>query len=221
MNRLPRRRRQRGQAVIETVVVIAVFGVFLLGIFQTILFYRAKTTVDYAALQAARSGATHFAKMGAMREGFARGLMPLYAKAADKTAATKAYAQAYAATLNPLVSHIEIISPTKAAFSDWKETQYDGVKAIPNDNLPFRPTKVGGSSGMTVQDANVLKIRVVYGYKMIVPVIDKLVIAIFRESFYKGLKAQEIAMLESGRLPIESQAIVRMQTPIRDADLLP
>lgn len=215
------RGRQRGQAVVETCVVILVFGVFLLGILQAILFYRVKTTVDYAALEAARNGATHNAKMSAMRVGLARGLMPLYAHKVGNGEATRAYAEAFVAASNPLVSEIRVISPTKAAFADWKERQFDGVEAIPNDSLAFRPSSAGGRSGLTVQDANVLKIRVVYGYKMIVPVIDKLVIAIFRESFYKGLSAREIAMLESGRLPIVSQAMVRMQTPIRDAGVLP
>jgi hypothetical protein len=214
------RRAQCGQAVIETWVVILVFGVFLLGIFQTILFYRVKTTVDYAALEAARNGATHYAEMSAMRIGLARGLMPLYAHKVGNAEATKAYGEAFLAANNPLVTHIDVISPTKAAFADWKERQFDGVEAIPNDSLAFRPS-AAGRSGLTVQDANVLKIRVVYGYKMIVPVIDKIVIAIFRESAYNGMSAQEIAMLESGRLPIVSQAVVRMQTPIRDPGLLP
>ncbi|MBN8923856.1 MAG: pilus assembly protein TadE [Rhodanobacter sp. 68-29] len=219
--RQPSIRRQRGQAVVETSIVILVFGVFLLGIFQAILFYRVKSVVDYAALQAARSGATHFAQMSEIRKGFASGLMPLYAHTPDNMAVTTAYGEAYIAASNPLETEIRIISPTKSAYADWAETQFDGVKAIPNDSLSFRPSTPGGRSGLTVQDANVLKIRVVYGYKMIVPVIDKIVIAIFRSSFYRGMDAREIAMLESGRLPIVSQAVVRMQTPIRDPAPLP
>lgn len=212
--------RQRGQAVVETWVVILVFGVFLLGIFQTILFYRAKTVVDYAALQAARSGATHFAQMSEMRKGLARGLMPLYAHQPGNLEVAKAYGEALLAANNPLTADIQVISPTRAAFADWSVTQFDGVKAIPNDSLMYRPSTPGGRSGLTVQDANVLKIRVVYGYKMIVPVIDRIVIAIFRQTLYRGMGAREIAMLESGRLPIVSQAVVRMQTPIRDESVL-
>ena len=215
---ITRRKAQRGQAVTETVVVIAVFGVFLLGLFQMILFYRAKSLVDYAALQAARSGAVHGAQLSAMKTGLARGLMPLYTHSPSNTAATEAYAEALVAANNPLTAHIEVISPTRAAFADWKERQYDGVDAIPNDSLPYRSSAPGGRSGLTVQDANVLKIRVVYGYKMIVPVVDKIVIAAVRLS--GGLSAQERLMLESGRLPIVAQAIVRMQTPIRDSGAL-
>lgn len=219
MRRLPL--RQRGQSLIEFCVVVVVFGVVLLGILQAILFYRVKATLDYAALQAARSGATHFAEMSALKSGLARGLMPLYAHNAGATAADKAYLSAVAAANNPLVSEIQIISPTRAAFADWKQREFDGVQAIPNDNLAFRGNSVGTRSGLTVQDANVLKIRVVYGYTMIVPVIDKLIIAIFRETAYGGLDARQIAMLEDGRLPIEATAQVRMQTPIRDAGNLP
>ena len=213
-------RRQRGQAVVETSIAILVFGVFLLGIFQAILFYRVKSVVDYAALEAARSGATHFAQMGEMRKGFARGLMPLYAHKPDNLEVAKAYGEALIAAYNPLDTDIQIISPTRAAFADWAVPQFDGVKAIPNDSLMFRPATPGGSSGLTVQDANVLKIRVVYGYKMIVPVIDRIVVSIFRNTLYRGMSGKEIAMLESGRLPIVSQAVVRMQTPIRDPSLL-
>lgn len=201
------------------VVVIAVFGVFLLGLFQLILFYRAKSLVDYAALQAARSGAVHGARMSAMKTGLARGLMPLYAHSPDNTGAARAFGQAMIAANNPLETHIEVISPTRAAFADWKERQFDGVQAIPNDSLAFRSSTPGSRSGLTVQDANVLKIRVVYGYKMIVPVVDKIVIAAMR--FGGGLGAQERLMLERGRLPIEAQAIVRMQSPIRDSANLP
>jgi hypothetical protein len=42
-------RTQRGQGLVEAVIVIPVFGALLLGIFQGILLYRAKATLDYAA----------------------------------------------------------------------------------------------------------------------------------------------------------------------------
>ena len=79
--------RQYGQGLIEFIITIAVLGPLLLGIFQAVLLYRAKTLLDYAALQAARSGATNFAQMDAMQTGLARGLMPLYATDASATGA--------------------------------------------------------------------------------------------------------------------------------------
>jgi len=212
-------RGQHGQSLVETCVVITVFGVFLLGIFQAILFYRAKAVVDYAALQAARSGANNFARKNAMEDGLARGLIPLYAHGTGNAALAEAYASAVVAAHNPLSSHIEVIGPTRQLFDAFKTIQFDGSEGIPNDSLPFRST-TPGPDGLTVQGANILKIRVVYGYKMIVPVIDRIVTSIFRMALYKGLGAREVAMLESGRLPIVAHAVVRMQTPILDRGLL-
>ena len=219
MTQLLARSTQRGQSLLEACVVIGVFGTLLLGILQSVLFYQAKTVVDYAALQAARSGATNFAEMGSMRVGLARGLMPLYTFQAGPVGAAKGYAKAYLAARNPLTSEITIISPTRAAFDDHQQAEFDGVKAIPNDSLMFR-SSAPGASGLSVQDANILKIRVVYGYKMVVPVIDKIVLGVFRAAHYSGMSAKEILMLESGELPIVAQAVVRMQTPFRDRDLL-
>ena len=219
MSQMRLKSRQKGQSLVETVVVIAVFGTFLLGIFQSILFYRAKTLVDYAALEAARSGATNFAEKEPMRLGLLRGLMPMYTRESGNQGLLDGYAATFVAVHNPLVTRIDVISPTRAAFDDFKMAEFDGVKAIPNGSLAFR-SSAPGASGLSVQDANILKIRVVYGYKMIVPVIDKIVIGVLRSGFYKDMSATEIAMLESGRLPIVSQATVRMQTPIRARDLL-
>lgn len=209
-----RRRHQRGQSLVEAVVVIPIFGAFLLGIFQAVLFYRAKAVVDYAALQAARRGATHFADKGAMCKGLAAGLTPLYTHeptSGGTEGALAGYGKAWADACLGNAAGITIISPTKAMFDAWKETQYDGVEAIPNDSLMFRGDEV--KAGVTVQDANLLKIRVTYKYPLIVPVIDRLI------GTFDPLRSA-VAGHEVYSLKIESQAVVRMQTPIRDRRLL-
>src|SRR5689334_2979440 len=50
---------QRGQSLTEFVISMFGFGLLLLSLLQAILLYRAKTTVDYAAMEAARAGALH------------------------------------------------------------------------------------------------------------------------------------------------------------------
>lgn len=205
-------RRQRGQSLVETLVVIPVFGVLLLGIFQAVLFYRAKAVVDYAALEAARSGATQFAEMDALRAGLVRGLLPLYSHSPDNAGLAKAYLDAQV-DVRAGAADIDVISPTRAAFDDWKVKQFDGTEAIPNDSLPFRAAGTGSRSGMTVQDANLLKIRVTYRYPLIVPLIDHLIGTL--DPIRSLAKGREVYSLS-----IESQAIVRMQTPIRDRNLL-
>lgn len=112
------------------------------------------------------------------------------------------------------VAHITIVSPTQAAFNDWKEAQYDGVAAIPNDSLPFRGSTIGSRSGMTVHDANVLKISVTYKYPLIVPLIDRMIGTV--DAVRTATEGHAVYSLS-----IASQAIVRMQTPIRDPSPLP
>ena len=208
------RRRARGQSLTEFLVCIAVLGPMLLGLFQAILLYRAKTVLDYATCQAARSGATKCAQGNARCEGLAAGLTPLYTHEASATGLLKAKTAANADVCLEKAARITIVSPTQAAFTDWKEAQYDGVAAIPNDSLPFRGSRVGTRSGMTVQDANILKISVTYKFPLIVPLIDRMI-----GSFDAVRSATEGHSVYS--LGIASQAIVRMQTPIRDASLLP
>ncbi len=206
--------RQRGQGLVEAVIVLPVFGLFLLGIFQGILLYRAKTTLDYAAFMAARSGAMNFAQKNAMIDGLAHGLMPLYAHQTGGGAVVAAYAKAKADIQLGQSAAITIISPTKAAFTDWQEAQYDGVAAIPNDSLPFRGSAIGAKSHMTVQDANLLKIKVTYQYPLIVPVIDRLI-------GHLDVARTAIAGHPVYSLDIQAQATELMQTPIRDPNLLP
>ena len=185
------------------------FGVLLLAMLQAILLYRAKTTVDYAAMEAARAGALHGADQGKMQQGLARGLTPLYATAtASPTIAgtAEAYAKAYAAVR--AFGTIKVLSPTVGSFDDFKEQQYDGTMALPNDTLNFRPTTVGGSGGLSVQDANILKIEVTFKYPLIVPIIDKVL---------GGTPDLERSALEGHTvysLPIVTSAMVRMQSPI-------
>jgi hypothetical protein len=210
---------QRGQSLTEFLVAMFGFGVLLLGLLQTILLYRAKATVDYAALEAARAGALHGADKGQMQKGLARGLTPLYATAtASPTAAGtfEAYGKAYLAVL--AFSTIKVLSPTTGSFDDFKEAQYDGTMALPNDSLNFRPTSVG-SHGLSVQDANILKIQVTYTYPLIVPVIDRMLSTMGIASLDIARTATEGHKVYS--LPIVASATVRMQSPITNRGNLP
>jgi hypothetical protein len=211
-HRIRRAASQHGQGLIEFIITVAVLGPLLLGIFQAVLLYRAKTVLDYAAFQAARSGSTDFAQMSAMQTGLARGLMPLYAHDASAAGAVEAYGKALIDTRTPTIAQIQIVSPTAAAFDSWKEKQFDGVDGIPNDSLPYRGNAV--KSGVTVQDANVLKIEVHYKFPLIVPLIDRIIGNIdLARSAEQGHTVYSLNLV--------SQAIVRMQSPIRDRGSLP
>jgi hypothetical protein len=207
--------RQRGQSITEFLIAIFGFGLLLLGLLQAILLYRAKTTVDYAAMEAARAGALHGVDMTQMRKGLARGLTPLYATATASPSiagTAEAYANAYAAVLT--FGTIQVLSPTAASFDDFKEAQYDGTLALPNDTLNFRSSAVGKSGGLSVQDANILKIKVTFTYPLIVPIIDR-----FIGKLDLGRSALEGHTVYS--TAIVSSAMVRMQSPITNRGNLP
>jgi hypothetical protein len=110
---------------------------------------------------------------------------------------------------------IAIINPTKEAFDDFGENvkvSNKTIKEIPNDHLRFRERAVGKTSAVNIQDANLLKIEVTYGYKMVVPLINRLTAAAL-----KKLDPANTAYYSADppRLPIKSVALVRMHTPAR------
>ncbi|WP_448135367.1 TadE/TadG family type IV pilus assembly protein [Stenotrophomonas rhizophila] len=218
-------RRQRGQSLLEFCIVVPAFIFLLLVIFQFVLIYRAKTLLDFAALQTARAGAVSGVNPGEMRSALEMAMAPLYASSPDAAGAIAARAKVELLWKNPLLSpKIEVISPTRAAFNEFRERQYDGRFALPNDNLAFRDARVG-SSRVSVQDANILKIKVSYPMPLIVPFADRVIAGLSDlvssgESYRPASMLMEDPLTGHRRMTIESYAIVRMQSPIHDSNNL-
>ena len=126
---------------------------------------------------------------------------------------------------------VERVNPTPAAFTDFGVPDSTGV--IPNDNLMYRNPVIGTLSGLSVQDANVLKLRVTYCYPMVVPVAGR-TIRQLRLNTLPPASQDTIANWSEGqpstfnpavpgtfqawclinsRIPIVSQGIMRMQSP--------
>lgn len=215
------RHRARGQSMLEFVIVVPVFLFLVLGIVQMVLLFRAKSTLDYAALEAARAGATARGQMPALRRGLQRGLMPLFATDATPQGLAEAFARAGA----DIDGHacIEIVSPTRRAWMQHRVRDHLGQWVIPNDSLAFRshvvdPRPGEQPSGVNVQDANVLKLRVVYDYPLVVPFVDRVLRG--ASTLVRGGDDTEMT-LDAGedhfRIPLEAQAIVRMQSPLSAA----
>lgn len=215
--------RQRGQSLPEFLIVVPAFIFLVLLVFQLVLVYRAKNTLDYATLMAARVGAVKGASVKEMKDGLARGLTPLYATSTGAAGLYEAWGKAKLDMI--LNARIEIISPTKASWNEFKERQYNGRPALPNDNLAFRDHSVG-TSGVSVQDANILKIRVTYDYPLIVPFVDRVMRGdskyVKSDGFLDPANVDMKPPVLSGgshfRIPLESHAIVRMQTPIYEPE---
>jgi len=213
------RLRQRGVAMVETVIALPILLAVILGAIQFGLIYEAKATLNHASLQAAREGAVSNAQPQALRSGLARGLLPLYSpeSSLQGIATTLARINAELAT----DARIRILNPTREAFEDFGE-EVDGVTEIPNDHLHTRSTTVGASSGLNIQDANLLRVQITYGYELKVPLVNWFISRVLLgvRSGGSNMDPFEQQLLRRMRLPIIATSTVRMQSPARMSDMV-
>jgi len=222
---------QAGQSMAEFLVIVFVAMFLIFGAIQFALIFHAKITLNYAAFEAARYGSLENANFSAVKEGFIRGLAPLYSyynTGKDNTGVkgtASSQVQAFQEARYKLsdefedsrnLIRIERISPGEQAFTD-----YAADDSIPNDNLIYRASKAGKVSGVTIQDANLLHLKITYWYPLYVPLVNK---AIFKtvcsmEKWQNELICrQDKTDPEDPRIPLTSVAVTRMQSPARKSD---
>ena len=177
-------RRVAGQAMVEFLVVLPVLVLLIFGAIQIGFIYSAKTTLNYATFQAARLASMNNATYSSMRRGLIRGLAPLYTSSASLTSLagdieegveSEGGGKRDAQSEVDLYTRIIRLSPSADQLeeSGFAVENEDGILEIPNDNLMYRDNaKVGGA---TIQDANLLKIRVQYCYKLMVPLVKRII----------------------------------------------
>ena len=228
-------RAQRGASAIEFAIAAPIVLLLGLGALQWALVFHARQAIEHAAIEAARSGSMGHALPDAIETGLARGL--LLATAAARVRLQQARAAGWVV--------IRRVAPTLESFADWAEPALDdwgrpimGLLEIPNDNLHYAEQRapaggasgthlglpVGRQSGQTLLDANLLKIEIVYGVPMTVPLIGR--IAALAGRALGGCLAAErggCAIFQapdpSGRAvprwPVSTSATIRMQSPAR------
>lgn len=167
----PSNRQHQGQAMVEFLIIIPVLILLIFGAFQATLIYSAKSGMNYAAFQAARLGAVNNAQYESMRRGLLRGMYPMFAQYPEATRMEKTAEEVDNFVL------ITRISPALNSFNAW-QAPHAGLliagqtaQAIPNDNLMYRSAQ---QNPVSIQDANLLKIRVQYCVKLIVPMVEHL-----------------------------------------------
>jgi Flp pilus assembly protein TadG len=215
--------------MVETVIALPLLIMVALGAAQWGLIYHAKSTLDHATFMAARFGALRNADPQAIQAGLNQGLLPLFSpntNMADVNSMLGANGEVVSEMRQ--WSTIRILNPTHAAFDDFAVTR-GGVRELPNTDLGSRATTPGGNSGLTIQDANLLKIRVMYGYRMRMPFVGGLISTgtswanwILQTNDgsandFRGLRAR---MLRNDRMPIVASATVRMQSPARENPIM-
>lgn len=197
-------RHESGQAMAEYLIILPALLLLILGSIQFALLYQVKGTLDYAVFMAARQGAVKNASKTAMRDALGAAMTPLFTFSPDVGGLVRGRLIGELEAMSPFITRIEILNPTDQALADFgvaipqtkkndeaadtqtqggastldanaDEAPEDADKEIPNDNLMYRSVDAGANSGMNVQDANILKIRVTYCAKLIVPLVNRVI----------------------------------------------
>jgi len=205
--------RITGSIMLETVIALPVVLVLGLSITQWALIHQARAVVDHATLMAARSGALSNAESSPMRNAFARAIVPLHLKDTGATA----FEQAFFTRAMPdarLNLTLTILNPTREAFADHGRRDQNGDIYLPFRHLDRAPTDVGRRSGISLQDATLLRVRATYGYPLKVPYAGAFILQAVRVAtrWSSAYGVRERAMLATGRLPLVTTATVRMQS---------
>jgi hypothetical protein len=216
-------KRMRGAASVEFyIVALFVLIPFVMAILQLAVLYVGKTTLNHAVFMAARAAALEHGSRSVLRTHLAKGLVPIYARTSVPIdggnlagVVAPAFAQAFLDVNNPLRTRIEILNPTRDSFRDFEQRQ-NGVLQIPNDNLQFRARNPGAASRQSIQEANLLKVRVDYCHRLVFPLIDAAVVGILRR-FDTSLFNQ--ACYRANRVPVTGRALLHMQSAARRSEM--
>lgn len=192
-------KRQFGASMIETLMVFPIMLMMGLGVVHLGLVYQAKANLEYAALMAARAGSITSININDMLGELVRRMGP--SQIGPNAPALADFT-------------IQIMNPTVAMFQQCGEEPQDITGCvtsasceIPNYGLQFRPA-IAVCDGASIQDANLLRIKVTYRFNSRIPFMNVRLFASDDENqINRGLP-------ENG-IDITAVATVRMQTPAR------
>jgi len=210
--------RQRGASMAEFITIAPILMLIGLGTVQAGLVYHGKTTLNYATFEAARAGATRHAQPGPMRRELGARLGAIYGGDGSTEMVANAIARSMIELESPVnldgslapPTRLEILNPTIEAFDAWGKPslEHDNRTVIPNSHLRHQNASAGaGTPGLTLRDANLLKIEVTHGFELKVPLVSKLLTGALTV-----IDPENALFYAAGRLPIKSVATVRMQS---------
>lgn len=169
-------RRQRGQAIVEQIILWPTLILLTLGTVQLALLYRDKATFNDAVFRAAREGSLSYAYRNTMNKKLVEGLVPLYQKrGAGETQYAAAFTRAYLDNaIDPITGNdtgivagikIETISPNRSIFNAFSKVMFeleDGceklIENVPQGNNRTRCRSMGEKSFRQIPNDN-LNIR--------------------------------------------------------------
>jgi hypothetical protein len=206
-------RGQRGSAMIEFAVVGPLLTLLGTTILQYALMFNAKNMVNHAGFMAAREGAVAHANPGSVQQAYARALIPLYGGGSSGPELAAALLKAQGDTA--VNARIELMNPTRESFADWGNEPHMvakyGARAIPNSGQGFKGAAVKPASGQSIQDANLIKLKITHGYELKVPLASTVMQFMLRWSD-DGADPFITALYAQRRIPLVSHVTVQMQS---------
>ena len=207
---------QKGATLPEFIIAAPLVMIIGMTTVQAGLIYHGKTTLNYAAFEAARAGAVNNAQLSVIRDTLGVRLAPVQGGDGSAKKAAIAIAKSALSVKDPLNTRVEVLNPTTAAFEDWGvNSQTANQRVIPNNHLRHKEHTVGTASGLSLRDANLLKIQVTYGIDMKIPVVS-------------GIIARSMVLIDPtnahyyirNKFPVSSVATVRMQSEAWEGEIM-
>ena len=152
--------RESGASLAEFLVAAPIVMLIGMATVQAALIYHGKTTLNYATFEAARTGAVNNAQMKLMRRELGQRLAPVHGGDGSLEKAAIAMAKSVVEVERPDITRMEILNPTMEAFDDWGvDSQTTQHRVIPNNHLRHKSHEIGQASGLSLRDANLLKLK--------------------------------------------------------------
>ena len=194
--------KQDGVSMMETMLVMPIMLLIGFGIVHAGLVYQAQANLEYAALMAARVGAASSIDVAAMRsEAEYRMRATTGVDGSDLDAVAEEFENV----------RITVLNPSREMFYACGERPIN-VNDCVNDNnceIPYFGqqfySRNNACAGASIQDANILRIRVSYTYNSRIPFMNNI----------RFIGEPERTGEEDEGIDITAIATVRMQTPAR------
>lgn len=189
------KKKHIGASIIETMIVFPIILFMGFAVVHLGLIFQAQSNLEYAALMAARIGASSGLDIAAMTTEIQNRMAP---SIVGETV-----------TSTDSVVSVDILNPTQVMFDDCGEQPtFNNANCavlaaceIPNFGLQSRAAQCDSA---TIQDANILRIKVNYLFNTGIPFLNRM-------PFTRG----DFPMLAGDGVNIYAVATVRMQTAAR------
>lgn len=209
------RKQYSGASLTEFLVAAPIVMLVGMATVQGALIYHGKTTLNYATFEAARTGAVNHAQVSLMRKELGQRLAPVQGGDGSLDKAALAVANSIVEAERPDITRLEILNPTIEAFEDWGvHSQTTHHLVIPNNHLRHKGHEVGQASGLSLRDANLLKLKVTYGLDLKVPVVGSLIAKAMME-----IDAGNAHYYSRKQFPLSAVATVRMQSEVWEQEI--